>query len=107
MARRPNQVARNVTDIIGAGAVGINLEDGPTRSSRCGPSRMPPRASARRAPRPDAAGVPIVINARIDLYYLKHVGDEATRFAETVRAGGSVSLGGRDCIFVLRCRYET
>src|SRR4051812_17860688 len=83
----PGDVARNVTDIIGAGAVGINLEDSthhadmPVRSSEDAVARI---AAAREAGR--AEGVPLVINARIDLYH-KKVGDDATRFAETVRRG--------------------
>lgn len=96
----PEQVARNVTDIIGAGAVGINLEDGTPHPQQ--PVRTIEDAAARiRAARAaaNAACVPIVINARIDLY-LKHVGDEATRFAETVRRAEAYLSAGADCIFV-------
>jgi 2-methylisocitrate lyase-like PEP mutase family enzyme len=42
--------------------------------------------------------VPIVINARVDLY-LKAVGDEASRFAETVRRAEAYIAAGADCIF--------
>jgi 2-methylisocitrate lyase-like PEP mutase family enzyme len=96
----PDQVARNVADIIGTGAVGINLEDGtplpqqPVRTIEDGAARI--RAARVAA---DAAGVPIVINARIDLY-LKHVGNETTRFTETVRRAEAYLAAGADCIFV-------
>ena len=93
-------VARSVTDIIGAGAVGINLEDGTPDPKQ--PVRTIEDAAARiRAARvaAGAAGVPIVINARVDLY-LKHVGDEASRFTDTVRRAEAYMAAGADCIFV-------
>ena len=95
----PEQVARNVTDIVRAGAVGINLEDGTAQAAQ--PIRTVEDAAARiRAARAaaDAEGVPIVINARIDLY-LKQIGDEATRFAETVRRADAYMAAGADCVF--------
>jgi 2-methylisocitrate lyase-like PEP mutase family enzyme len=96
----PDEVARSVTDIIGTGAVGINLEDGTPRPDV--PVRPIEDAAARiRAARAaaDAGGTPIVINARIDLY-LKHVGDDATRFTDTVRRAEAYLAAGADCIFV-------
>lgn len=96
----PDALARSVTDIIGAGAVGVNLEDGTPNPQE--PVRTIDDAAARiRAARAaaSAAGVPIVINARVDLY-LKHVGDEATRFTETVRRAEAYLAAGADCIFV-------
>jgi 2-methylisocitrate lyase-like PEP mutase family enzyme len=96
----PEQVARSITEIIGAGASGVNLEDGTPDPNE--PVRAIADAAARiRAARAaaDAAGVPIVINARVDLY-LKHVGEEATRFTETVRRAEAYLAAGADCIFV-------
>ena len=95
----PDAVGRNVAEIIRAGAVGINLEDGTPRPDQ--PVRPIEDAAARiRAARAaaEAEGVPIVINARIDLY-LKQVGDEASRFAETVRRAEAYLAAGADCIF--------
>ena len=94
----PTEVARSVADIIRAGAVGINLEDGthaklPMRSIEDAVERI---RAAREAATQE--GVPLVINARIDLY-LKHIGDEATRFAETVQRGKAYLAAGADCIF--------
>jgi 2-methylisocitrate lyase-like PEP mutase family enzyme len=95
----PGDVANSVTDIIRAGAVGINLEDGthradiPIRSMEDAVARI---AAARAAAQ--AESVPLVINARIDLY-LKKIGDDETRFAETVRRGKAYLAAGADCIF--------
>lgn len=95
----PLQVAQSVSDIIRAGAVGVNLEDGTHDEAQ--PMRGIEDAAARiRAAREaaQAAGVPIVINARIDLY-LKRIGSEETRFAETVRRGKAYLAAGADCLF--------
>lgn len=94
----PDEVAGSVADIIRAGAVGINLEDGTHTQV---PIRSIEDASARiRAAREAATqeGVPLVINARIDLY-LKHIGDDETRFAETVQRSNAYLEAGADCIF--------
>ena len=42
--------------------------------------------------------MPLVINARIDLY-LKHIGDDEARFAETVQWSNAYLEAGADCIF--------
>jgi 2-methylisocitrate lyase-like PEP mutase family enzyme len=94
----PDEVARSVADMIRAGAVGINLEDGthaqvPIRSIEDAAARI---RAAREAATQE--GVPLVINARIDLY-LKHIGDDETRFAETVRRSKAYLAAGADCIF--------
>ena len=95
-------MARSVSEIIRIGAVGINLEDNleertphPERPIRVEDAVERIRA-AREAAR--AEDVPLVINARIDLY-LKHIGDDETRFAETVRRGQAYMAAGADCVF--------
>jgi 2-methylisocitrate lyase-like PEP mutase family enzyme len=95
----PDQVARNVTDIIGTGAVGINLEDGLPRPDM--PIRTIEDAAERiRAAREaaQARGVPLVINARIDLY-LKHIEGEEAQFVETLRRAKAYLAAGADCVF--------
>jgi 2-methylisocitrate lyase-like PEP mutase family enzyme len=95
----PDEVASSVAEIIRTGVVGINLEDSTTHADT--PMRTIEDAvdrihAARDAAR--AAGVPIVINARMDLY-LKHVGDDEARFSETVRRGKAYIAAGADCLF--------
>jgi 2-methylisocitrate lyase-like PEP mutase family enzyme len=95
----PDQVAKSIAEIIGAGVVGCNLEDGTPKPDM--PVRPVEQAAARiRAARAaaDQTGVPIVINARIDLY-LKNVGDPASRFDETVRRAKAYLAAGADCIY--------
>lgn len=95
----PQEVATHVTEIIRAGIVGINLEDGLRGSSAL--IRSVEDATARiRAARDAAAteGMPIVINARSDLYHLQHY-DERSRFTETVARCKAYLMAGADCVY--------
>ena len=97
-------VTRSVTEIIAAGAVGVNLEDGTIGSPV--PIRSPGDAAERiRAAREAAktAGVPIVVNARTDLY-LRNIGEEASRFDETVDRGRAYLAAGADCVYPIGSR---
>jgi 2-methylisocitrate lyase-like PEP mutase family enzyme len=99
----PEAVARSIGDIIKAGAVGVNLEDGipgpvPIRPIDEAVARI---RAAREAAR--AAGVPIVINARTDLY-LKQIGDEASRFDAAVGRGKADFGAGADCFYPIGLR---
>ena len=95
----PAQVGNSIAEILRTGVVGFNLEDGTPRPDV--PVRPIEDAVARiRTARAaaTAAGVPAVINARVDLY-LKNVGDPASRFEETVRRGKAYLTAGADCIY--------
>jgi len=95
----PAQVAASVTEILATGVVGFNIEDGTFRPDE--PVRSVENAVARiQAAREaaTAAGVPAVINARVDLY-IKNVGDPTKRFEETVRRGKAYLAAGADCIY--------
>jgi 2-methylisocitrate lyase-like PEP mutase family enzyme len=86
--------------VIEAGAVGINLED----SMKGGSNELfaVETAVARiKAVRETAtaAGVPIVINARTDVF-LHAIGDKNARFEHTVSRANSYLAAGADCIFV-------
>ena len=100
----PDAVMRSVTEIIEAGAVGVNLEDGTPHGPI--PIRSPENAADRlRAAREaaKAAEVPIVINGRTDLY-LRNIGDEASRFDETVERGRAYLAAGADCVYPIGLR---
>src|SRR5271167_2140096 len=100
----PEAVGKSISEIIQAGAVGVNLEDGtprgaaPIRTVADAARRI---AAAREAAR--AAAVPIVINARTDLY-LRNIGDPETRFDETVERGKAYLAAGADCFYPIGLR---
>ena len=100
----PDAVMKSVAEIIRAGAVGINLEDGVPHGAR--PVRDIADAADRiRAAREAArvAAVPLVINARTDLY-LRNMGDEAARFDEAVARGKAYLAAGADCFYPIALR---
>jgi 2-methylisocitrate lyase-like PEP mutase family enzyme len=100
----PDAVMRSVTEIIRAGAVGVNLEDGTPRGAvpiRPLADAVDRIRGAREASK--AIAVPIVINARTDLY-LRNIGEEASRFDETVERGRAYLAAGADCVYPIGLR---
>jgi 2-methylisocitrate lyase-like PEP mutase family enzyme len=92
----PAEVGAHVAEIIQAGVVGINLEDGlhgPIRGIEDAVARL---RAAREAARKE--GVPIVVNARCDIYQLQH-GEESARFAATVERCTAYLAAGADCVY--------
>jgi 2-methylisocitrate lyase-like PEP mutase family enzyme len=89
----PAQAAR---DLIAAGAVGMNLEDieGDTLIPL---DRQLESIRAVRAAG-DSAGVPIVLNARTDIFLAK-IGDPSTRFERAVERLNAYRAAGADCLF--------
>jgi 2-methylisocitrate lyase-like PEP mutase family enzyme len=88
-----------VDRLLDAGAVGCNFED----SDHHGHDVLVPveRQAARvRALRQagDAAGVPIVINARVDVF-IREFGDPEARLPEAIRRGRAYLDAGADCIY--------
>ncbi len=96
----PHDVALTVRAVIEAGAVGVNFEDSPGAD---GAPLLDVAVHAERlwAAREAAreAGVDLFINARVDTY-LKKVGDDSTRFEESVRRALAYIAAGADGIFV-------
>lgn len=97
---RPEDAARTATDVIQAGAVGINLEDG-TGDPRSPLADLALQLEKIRVIREAAlnAGVLLVVNARTDVY-LDQVGPPDLRYFETVSRVRAYRDAGADCVFV-------
>ena len=95
----PEDAAATATGAIEAGAVGFNFEDATDDAAHplFTMSQQVERIQAARQAGA-AAGVPLVINARTDVY-LAQVGAPDTRFAETVRRLAAYRDAGADCLF--------
>jgi 2-methylisocitrate lyase-like PEP mutase family enzyme len=96
----PEEIHRTAVGVLEAGAVGLNLEDGTGRPD------APLADLALQVEKIRAVvavgrrhGVPIVLNARTDVY-LDRVGLEAGRLAETIRRGEAYRDAGADCVFI-------
>ena len=96
----PDDVAATALGVIAAGGVGINLEDSPGRD---GAAMLDAEVQAERIAAARAAaktaGIDLFINARIDTY-VKKVGADGDRFAETVRRARAYTAAGADGVFV-------
>jgi 2-methylisocitrate lyase-like PEP mutase family enzyme len=87
------QLAETIKAVIAAGAVGINLEDG----ARAPDLHARKIEAARKAA--DDAGVPLFINARIDVY-LKRLAEGHAAYTETIQRASKYAAAGASGIFV-------
>jgi 2-methylisocitrate lyase-like PEP mutase family enzyme len=85
----PDAVASAVRQVAAAGGVGINVEDG-----RHAPDLLAEKIGAIRA-----TGVPVFVNARVDVY-LKQLGAPEARLGETERRIARYVDAGADGVFV-------
>ena len=97
---RPEDAAETARAVIEAGAVGMNLEDG-TDDPKHPLTDLPLQVERIVVVRETAAamGVPIVLNARTDVY-LSEVGPAGQRYAESVKRLKAFRDAGADCLFV-------
>ncbi len=108
----PEDAAETARAVLGAGAVGLNLEDAvvadpPRSDAQTGGAALFPlvelgtqlekiRAIVRVGVE---AGVPLVVNARTDTYW-RSIGDPKWRLSETVRRTNAFLEAGADSVFV-------
>lgn len=97
---RPEDAALTAQAVIEAGAVGMNLEDG------TGDPQKPLADLSLQLEKISAvvetgrkAGVPVLLNARTDIY-LRQVGPPESRFDEALRRLRAFRDSGADCLFV-------
>src|SRR5271154_1709778 len=99
-ANDTRELAETIRRVIDAGAVGINLEDqihdGTRRLYDLDVAVARVRAAREAA---EATGVPLVINARTDVYLLG-VGEPESRFEHAVRRANAYRKAGADCLFI-------
>lgn len=96
---RPEDAARTARQVIEAGAVGMNFEDA-SGDVAYPLFELPLQLERIRAIHETASlGVPLVINARTDVYLLE-VGEPAKRYDEALRRLNAFRDAGADCLFV-------
>lgn len=97
---KPEDAARTARQVIEAGAVGMNFEDAtgdPVRPL----FDLQEQVERIRAIREqgNTLGVPLVLNARTDVYLLQ-IGETSTRYEEALRRLSAFRDAGADCLFV-------
>jgi 2-methylisocitrate lyase-like PEP mutase family enzyme len=96
----PRDMTDTARELIAAGAVGLNLEDGaadprdPLVDARVHADKVKRIREAA-----EAHGLHVVINARTDVY-LAEVGEPASRFEHAVDRANAYRKAGADCLFV-------
>lgn len=97
--KTPEEIAEFTRAMVASGAVGLNFED-VTGDDESTFVEMELQVKKIKAIRETAAelGVPVVINARTDVY-LMPIGPEATRFERTVERLQAYREAGADCLF--------
>jgi 2-methylisocitrate lyase-like PEP mutase family enzyme len=94
----PQAVAETARRVIDAGAVGMNLEDRMEGKQLIDFALAVERVGAARAVA-DAAGVPLVLNARTDAFEAPELRPDQ-RLEEAVRRGNAFREAGADSVFV-------
>ena len=96
-------IEKTTAGLVAAGGVGMNLEDYQGDRLVDIPAQVEKIRAVRRTG--SRLGVPVVINARCDIY-LNQIGEAATRFQRTVERMSAYRDAGADCLFVPGVRDE-
>ncbi len=96
----PEEVTLNVERLISAGAVGLNFEDRVVQGK--GLHAVDAQSARVKAVRDaaDHTGIPIVINARTDLFLQSKPEDHASHIAEALERAHAYAEAGGDSFFV-------
>jgi 2-methylisocitrate lyase-like PEP mutase family enzyme len=100
---RPRELVDRLLEI---GAVGCNLEDTDHRAGGLVEAGAQARWLGGVRSAADDAGVPIVINARVDTFLPASRVPESDRIAEAVRRGRLYRDAGADCIYPIGVRHK-
>ncbi|MEU5259355.1 isocitrate lyase/phosphoenolpyruvate mutase family protein [Amycolatopsis sp. NPDC021455] len=93
---RPDEL---VDRLLEAGAAGCNLEDTDHRAGGLVDAAAQADWLARVRAAADASGVPLVVNARIDVFLPAGGIPEEARLAEAIRRGRLYRQAGADCVY--------
>ncbi len=95
-----------VDRLLEIGAVGCNLEDTDHRAGGLAEAGKHAEWLAAVRSAADDAGVPIVVNARVDTFLPASRVPESDRIAEAVRRGRLYQDAGADCIYPIGVRHK-
>jgi len=96
----PEAVAETCRRVLEAGVIGVNLEDSAPGGGRALADAVLQREKLRAVrAMADAYGVPLVVNARTDSYWLK-LGDASTSLRTSIERANAYREAGADCLFV-------
>lgn len=92
------EIFENTKQLVFAGAVGLNVEDGLPNNGISVPQLMKKKLAWMNKVKKELQ-INFVINARTDTYWNK-IGDQKSRLAATIERANSYFSWGADCVFV-------
>jgi 2-methylisocitrate lyase-like PEP mutase family enzyme len=92
------EVIETVKTVIGAGAVGFNIEDSRPGGATLVDVGYQTELIAALRELASTLDIPFVINARVDVY-LKEIGEPESRFEQTVSRASAYLRAGADCAY--------
>ncbi|MEM6430554.1 MAG: isocitrate lyase/phosphoenolpyruvate mutase family protein [Deinococcota bacterium] len=95
----PEDVVQSVWQVIAAGVVGVNLEDGQTHSSNLTNVAAQCEVIAAVSALKTELGIPFVLNARTDAFWL-NIGDQRANLTSAIARAQAYAEAGADCVFV-------
>jgi 2-methylisocitrate lyase-like PEP mutase family enzyme len=99
----PEEVGARIAEIVAAGVVGVNLEDGLHNAPFIRTSTDAARRIAAARTAATRAGVALVINARTDVYF-RTIGEPGARLEDAVARAKAYLAAGADCIYAFGVR---
>ena len=98
-AEHPQEIAENIRQVMHAGAVGINFEDSSFEGGPLQPIDFQCERIQAIRNMADKEGIPLVINARIDVFMRSGDISRSEKIAETISRGKSYLDAGADCLY--------
>lgn len=92
------EIQENTKQLLYAGAVGLNLEDGLPDKKISDPQSMKEKLAVL-TPIKKELDIDFLINSRVDTYW-NQIGDPASRLSETIDRANNYFSWGADCVFV-------
>ncbi len=98
-AEHPQEIAENIRQVMHAGAVGINFEDSSFEGGPLQPIDFQCERIQAIRNMADKEGIPLVINARIDVFMRSADITRSEKIAETISRGTAYLDAGADCLY--------
>ncbi|MDN5202795.1 isocitrate lyase/phosphoenolpyruvate mutase family protein [Fulvivirgaceae bacterium BMA10] len=96
-----DELTENIKNLINCGIVGLNIEDSNVKGQDLEPIDLQCEKIKLIRKVSDDVGVPLVINARTDVFLIKHF--EGNRLKEAIRRGRQYMEAGADCFYPILC----
>ena len=98
-AESPKSVTENMKRVLAAGAVGINFEDGKADGSGLHEADFQCERIAAIRDMAAKEGIPLVINARTDVFVVNSSQSRSEKIEEAISRLGAYVAAGADCVY--------